>query len=194
MYHGMDWYGRTLEVREVCASTSPLALTRLTYTTPRTATWGFRGQATSAVAYGVRRLGGRGLRGGGFRGGFHCGAYSGAGGYDFSNQDLYTDYSGPDQGGAYGDGGSGYGTHGGGHHGAGFAGPGAAEYGRLVWNLPWSTANEDLVELFETMGQLKLAEILFDGAHLKGCGVVQFAHVGEAETAIAKVQQYLYGG
>jgi len=56
-----------------------------------------------------------------------------------------------------------------------------------------------------------LAEILFDGTRSKGCGVVQFAQVAEAETAIgsllasyyalflmrlsiAKFQQYMYGG
>jgi hypothetical protein len=50
--------------------------------------------------------------------------------------------------------------------------------------LPWSTANEDLVELFETTGQVGLAEILFDGTRSKGAGVVQFAQVAEAETAI----------
>ena len=50
--------------------------------------------------------------------------------------------------------------------------------------LPWSTANEDLVELFETTGQVELAEILFDGTRSKGAGVVQFAQVTEAETAI----------
>ena len=50
--------------------------------------------------------------------------------------------------------------------------------------LPWSTANEDLVELFETTGQVELAEILYEGTRSKGCGVVQFAQVPEAETAI----------
>jgi len=57
----------------------------------------------------------------------------------------------------------------------------------LTWwfrQLPWSTANEDLVELFETTGQVELAEILFDGTRSKGAGVVQFAQVAEAETAI----------
>jgi hypothetical protein len=82
-----------------------------------------------------------------------------------------------------------------------------------MFQLPWSTANEDLVELFETTGQVELAEILFDGTRSKGCGVVQFAQVAEAETAIgllyhsslgdpdlilsfsaAKFQQYMYGG
>ncbi|KAF7361176.1 hypothetical protein MSAN_01149500 [Mycena sanguinolenta] len=182
MYHGTDWYGRTLEVREDrYAGLSGAG--------------GFRGGFRGARGFG------RGLRGGGFRGGFRGGAYGGAG-RDFSNQDIYADYSGPDQGGAYGGGGGGggYGGHGG-HHGTAFAGPGGAGYVEpepsqqiMVRNLPWSTANEDLVELFETTGQVELAEILFDGARSKGCGVVQFAQVGEAETAIAKFQQYMYGG
>jgi len=41
--------------------------------------------------------------------------------------------------------------------------------------------NEDPVELFETTGQVELAEILFDGMLLRGPGVVQFAQVAEAE-------------
>ena len=51
-----------------------------------------------------------------------------------------------------------------------------------------------MVELFETTGQVELAEILFDGTRSKGCGVVQFSAVPEAETAIAKFQSYMYGG
>lgn len=50
------------------------------------------------------------------------------------------------------------------------------------------------MELFETTGQVELAEILFDGTRSKGCGVVQFSQVVEAETAIAKFQGYMYGG
>lgn len=78
--------------------------------------------------------------------------------------------------------------------------------------MPWSTANEDLVELFETTGQVELAEILFEGTRSKGMGVVQFSNIPEAETAIgeclhllvlacltffvhiAKFQNYMYGG
>ena len=60
--------------------------------------------------------------------------------------------------------------------------------------LPWSTANEDLVELFETTGQVELAEILFDGTRSKGCGVVQFAQVQEAETAIGVCSVYVDKG
>ena len=79
------------------------------------------------------------------------------------------------------------------------------------FQLPWSTANEDLVELFETTGQVELAEILFEGTRSKGMGVVQFSNIPEAETAIgehvrpftfpcltvpstAKFQNYMYGG
>jgi len=185
MYHGFDWYGRTLEVREdrYAGLSGP---------------GGFRGGFRGAPRGG---FGGRGLRGGGFRGGFRGGYGGQAGaGRDFSNQDIYADYSGPDQGAGGGlrmdnyGAGAGYGGSVGGFP----SGPAYAEAEPsqqiMVRNLPWSTANEDLVELFETTGQVELAEILFDGTRSKGCGVVQFAQVGEAETAIAKFQQYMYGG
>ena len=61
-----------------------------------------------------------------------------------------------------------------------------------VRQLPWSTANEDLVELFETTGQVELAEILYEGTRSKGCGVVQFAQVQEAETAIGTCPRTLF--
>lgn len=61
----------------------------------------------------------------------------------------------------------------------------------IVWactdewlQLPWSTANEDLVELFETTGHVQQAEILYDGSRSKGMGIVQFEQIDEAETAI----------
>jgi RNA recognition motif-containing protein len=194
MYHGFDWYGRTLEVREdrYAGLSGPGGFRG----------GGFRGSRGSG---GPSRGGFRGGMRGGFRGGGFA-AQAGGAGRDFSNQDLYADYSGPDQqaapGGLRMDG---YGG------GGGFAATGPAAFGGsggpgagytepepsqqiMVRNLPWSTANEDLVELFETTGQVELAEILFDGTRSKGCGVVQFAQVGEAETAIAKFQQYMYGG
>ncbi|EIW78302.1 RNA-binding domain-containing protein [Coniophora puteana RWD-64-598 SS2] len=202
MYNGFDWYGRILEVREdrFAGLSGPGA---------------FRGGGLRGGLGGGRGLRG-GFRGGlrgGFRGGFGGGGGGGggAGGRDFSNSDIYADYSGPDQGGAGGarmDGysaGAGGGAGGGGGGGGGFAaggfsGPPAPAFDLapsqqiMVRNLPWSTANEDLVELFETTGQVELAEILFDGTRSKGCGVVQFAQVPEAETAIAKFQSYMYGG
>lgn len=64
--------------------------------------------------------------------------------------------------------------------------PGAPDSRVFPLQLPWSTANEDLVELFETTGQVELAEILFEGTRSKGCGVVQFGQVQEAETAIGE--------
>ncbi|TFK48928.1 RNA-binding domain-containing protein [Heliocybe sulcata] len=184
MYNGFDWYGRQLEVRlDRYAGLSG----------PGTFRGGFRG--------GPRGGGGfrGGLRGGGFRGGFR-GGFQGGGagaGRDFS-QDLYADYSGPDQqvgGGLRMD------NYGGGFGNQGFGGAAAAPFPDaepsqqiMVRNLPWSTANEDLVELFETTGQVELAEILFEGTRSKGMGVVQFSTVPEAETAIAKFQNYMYGG
>ncbi|KAF7334374.1 hypothetical protein MVEN_02266300 [Mycena venus] len=210
MYHGTDWYGRTLEVREdryADLSGAGGLPRRVPRRTARARAWGTRARRRvprGLPGWRVRRRRGRAT---------------------FSNQDLYADYSGPDQGGAYGGGhGGGYGAHGGAHHGAGFAGPGGAGYVEpepsqqiMVRNvrapnfLPTFSGfpslilahlssyrgrrrTRDLVELFETTGQVELAEILFDGARSKGCGVVQFAQVGEAETAIAKFQQYMYGG
>ncbi|TDL22750.1 RNA-binding domain-containing protein [Rickenella mellea] len=187
MYNGFDWYGRTLEVREdrYAGLSGPGS---------------FRGG-------GLRGRGGfrGGLRGSGFRGGFR-GGYAGGGadsGRAFNN-DLYADYSGPDQQAGSGLRMDGYqGGAGAGFGAAGAAAPfggGAAAYEPepsqqiMVRNLPWSTANEDLVELFETTGQVELAEILFEGTRSKGCGVVQFSAITEAETAIAKFQQYMYGG
>jgi RNA recognition motif. (a.k.a. RRM, RBD, or RNP domain) len=52
--------------------------------------------------------------------------------------------------------------------------------------LPWSTSNEDLVELFQTTGTVEHAEVVYEGTRSKGVGVVQFATVEEAETAIGK--------
>ncbi|PWN35972.1 uncharacterized protein FA14DRAFT_122073 [Meira miltonrushii] len=64
----------------------------------------------------------------------------------------------------------------------------------FVKNLPWSTSNEDLVELFQTTGKVDEAEVLIEGTRSKGVGVVQFASISDAETSIAKFQGYVYGG
>ena len=106
MYNGFEWYGRTLEVREdrYAGLTGP-------------------GSYRGGLRGGRGGLGGRGSyrgapRGSGFRGGY-AGA---AGGRDFSSQDLYADYSGPDQQRSMGMGG-GYGgdaSYGGGGYGGGF--------------------------------------------------------------------------
>lgn len=61
--------------------------------------------------------------------------------------------------------------------------------------LPWSTSNDDLVELFSTIGKVEQAEIQYEpSGRSRGSGVVRFDSADTAETAIAKFQGYQYGG
>ncbi|KAI0726535.1 RNA-binding domain-containing protein [Fomitopsis betulina] len=172
MYNGFDWYGRTLEVRE-----------------DRYAGLSGPGSYRGGVRGGLRGGPRGGLRGG-LRGSYR-GGYGGGGGREFSDG-LYAPYSGPDQAGAALNGFDANYVAAAASYGGGYETEPSQQI--MVRNLPWSTANEDLVELFETTGQVELAEILFEGTRSKGCGVVQFGQVPEAETAIAKFQQYMYGG
>lgn len=90
---------------------------------------GFRG--------GMRGLRGGGFRGGGFRGGFRGGFGGQAGvGRDFSNQDLYADYSGPDQQAAAPTGPGQLRMDGHGYHAGGFAGAGAGFGGAPAYAEP----------------------------------------------------------
>ncbi|KAI1942177.1 g-strand binding protein [Ophidiomyces ophidiicola] len=168
-FNGYDWHGRNLEVREDrFASSAP---------------GGYGGRG------GFGGFGGRGGFGGG-RGGF-----AGRGGF-----------------GGYG------GGRGGGGFGSNFSGGGGnfennnasippnpftdfATYGGersaviYVRNLPWSTCNEDLVELFSTIGKVERAEIQYEpNGRSRGTGVVQFDTIENAETAISKFTGYQYGG
>jgi len=53
--------------------------------------------------------------------------------------------------------------------------------------LPWSTSNEDLVELFTTIGKVERAEIQYEpNGRSRGTGVVEFDTAENAETAIGK--------
>lgn len=144
---------------------------------------------------------GMGIGGGGGGSGMGMGG-GGRGGRNFSN-DLYADYNGPD-----GSASNGMAVD---PVGSGLQ-PEPAEPNQqiLVRNvgrsllprvypinniqLPWSTSNEDLVELFETVGTVVLAEILFDGNRSKGEGIVQFTETAEAQTAGEKFTGYMYGG
>jgi len=173
-FNGYDWQGRQLEVRE---------------------------DRFAAAAPGGGGFGGRGgFGGGGFggRGGFG-GARGGFGG---------------------GRGGFGGGFAGRGGFGGGFGAPPAAAGGYeggasnppneftdyatsggepseiiYVRNLPWSTSNEDLVELFSTIGKVARAEIQYEAnGRSRGTGVVQFEKLEDAVTAIAKFTGYQYGG
>ena len=61
--------------------------------------------------------------------------------------------------------------------------------------LPWSTSNEDLVELFQTIGAVDRAEIQYEpNGRSRGSGVVQFTNTSDAQTSIEKFQGYNYGG
>ncbi|KAI8461793.1 RNP domain-containing protein [Phakopsora pachyrhizi] len=179
MFNGFEYEGRTISVREDRSGS---------YNS------GSRGSLRGAT-------GGRSMPGGrsGFKGG-PANGYHGSGSRDTSN--LYGDYSGQDNpsgGGSdhlEGGGGGVRGSLGGrGSSGGGGASLSAQPSQQIfVKNLPWSTSNEDLVELFQTTGKVQNAEVLVEGGRSKGVGVVEFETVGEAETAIAKFQNYSYGG
>lgn len=60
--------------------------------------------------------------------------------------------------------------------------------------LPWSTSNEDLVELFTTIGKVERAEIQYEpNGRSRGTGVVQFDSPENAETAICTLLQLMHG-
>jgi RNA recognition motif-containing protein len=51
--------------------------------------------------------------------------------------------------------------------------------------LPWSTCNDDLIDLFSTIGKVDRAEIQYEpNGRSRGTGVVQFDTADTAETAI----------
>ncbi|PKY07375.1 RNA-binding domain-containing protein [Aspergillus campestris IBT 28561] len=174
-FNGYDWQGRPLEVREDrFAGAGP----------------GFGGG------------GGRGAFGGGGRGAF--GGFPGRGGFGGGRGAF---------GGFPGRGGFGAPPPGGGGFGApGFEGGGMApappnpftdfatsggEKSPVIYvrNLPWSTCNEDLVDLFSTIGKVDRAEIQYEpNGRSRGTGVVQFDSADTAETAISKFTGYQYGG
>ncbi len=59
--------------------------------------------------------------------------------------------------------------------------------------LPWSTSNEDLVELFTTIGKVERAEIQYEpNGRSRGTGVVEFGSADDAETAIGKLESGPY--
>ncbi|KAI0381058.1 RNA-binding domain-containing protein [Hypomontagnella monticulosa] len=174
-FNGFEWQGRMLEVRE-----------------DRFAHQGGVGGGYGRGGFG----GGRGGFGGGSYGGGRGGFGGGRGGF----------------GGGYGGGGGrgGYGgpAGGGGGYDANNSTPAApnpftdfATAGTdpsetiFVRNLPWSTSNDDLVELFTTIGKVEQAEIQYEpSGRSRGSGVVRFDSTGTAETAISKFQGYHYGG
>ncbi|KAF6815532.1 RRM domain-containing protein [Colletotrichum sojae] len=166
-FNGYDWQGRMLEVREdrFAAAGGPMGFAG------RGGFHGMRGGFGGGYGRGGFGGGRGGFGGGGFgRGGFSGG---GGGGFDAGNApsvppNPFTDYA--------------------------TAGTERSET-IYVRNLPWSTSNEDLVELFTTIGKVEQAEIQYEpSGRSRGTGVVRFDSADTAETAIAKFQGYQYGG
>jgi len=166
-FNGYDWQGRVLEVRE----------DRYANAGPGLGNRGGYGSFSSRGGFGgpTNRggFGGRGGYSGGYGGrGGHGGSFSGGGGYDApgaSNPpNPFTDFA----------------TSNGERSGTIF-----------VRNLPWSTCNDDLVELFSTIGKVERAEIQYEtNGRSRGSGVVEFDGVDTAQTAIDKFSGYQYGG
>ena len=179
-FNGYDWQGRALEVRED------------RFANPMGGGYGGRGGFGGGFGgrggFGARGgFGGRGAYGGGYGGrggGYGGGGYGGApamgGGASYTAEasnppNPFTDFA----------------TSGGER--------GPVIYVRnvsmvqlmrkLVLNclpqLPWSTSNEDLVELFTTIGKVERAEIQYEpNGRSRGTGVVEFDSTENAETAI----------
>ncbi|CAF9937763.1 MAG: hypothetical protein HETSPECPRED_000649 [Heterodermia speciosa] len=181
-FNGYDWQGRMLEVREDRFAGPPGG--------------GYGGRGGFGGGFGARGggFGGRGGFGGG-RGGY-AGGYGGRGGYGGGG------YGAPPAAAAAG-GGAGFDT------GVGTAAPnpftdyatsgGERSETIYVRNLPWSTSNEDLVELFTTIGKVERAEIQYEpNGRSRGTGVVQFDTAENSETAICKLailaMEESYGG
>lgn len=172
-FNNYDWQGRQLEVRE--------------------------DRFAGSSGFGGRGGGFGGGRGGSFGGGFgRGGGFAGRGG------GFGGGYGGGRGGGAPSAGGSGFG---GGYGGSDYSSVPPNEFTDhatsggersatiYVRNLPWSTSNDDLVELFNTIGKVERAEIQYEpNGRSRGTGVVLFDTAENAETAISKFTGYLYGG
>ncbi|KAI4156456.1 MAG: hypothetical protein LQ340_000271 [Diploschistes diacapsis] len=166
-FNGYNWEGRTLEVREDRFA-GPVGGGRGGY-------GGFRGGYGDRGSFGGRgglaARGAYGGGGGGFsggRGGFGGGFGGAPPSFEPVPQNEFTDFA----------------TSGG-------------DKSEIIYvrNLPWSTSNEDLIELFTTIGKVERAEIQYEpNGRSRGTGVVQFDTADNAETAIAKFTGYQYGG
>ncbi|KAJ5125393.1 Nucleotide-binding alpha-beta plait [Penicillium atrosanguineum] len=174
-FNGYEWQGRPLEVRE----------DRFAGGGPgfggRGGGFGGRGGFGGGPGFGGRGgFAGRGGFGGGFRGGYGGPPAFGGGGFDAgggapppapvasSPPNPFTDFA-----------------------------TSAGEKSAVIYvrNLPWSTCNEDLIDLFSTIGKVERAEIQYEpNGRSRGTGVVEFDSADTAETAIAKFTGYQYGG
>lgn len=168
-FNGYDWQGRPLEVREDRFATSGGFGGRGGFGARGGFGGGFggRGGFQPRGGFGGGFGGGRGGYGGGFGGGAP-GGFDGGAGAVAAVPNPFTDYA--------------------------TAGTDRSEI-IYVRNLPWSTSNEDLVELFTTIGKVEQAEIQYEpNGRSRGTGVVRFDSAENAETAIEKFSGYQYGG
>ncbi|CAG8607082.1 7549_t:CDS:10 [Paraglomus brasilianum] len=189
-YDGYEWNGRRIEVREDRFAGGPPP--------PR-----FAGRPR---LYNPSYGGGSGgpYYGGGYGSGYISmsggpGQYETyGGGYgEFGGSGGMLDYSGGEFGGNYGapyGAGPGYdGTSG--YYGAqGSSSGGVSGTQVYVKNLPYTTTNLDLRELFKHCGNVVRTEILEINGRPRGAGIVQFENYESARLAIEKFNGYTYGG
>ncbi|KAF9331982.1 hypothetical protein BGZ91_011886 [Linnemannia elongata] len=75
------------------------------------------------------------------------------------------------------------------------SGPAAGSGDRIyIRNLPFTTTNQDLRDLFRICGSIRSAEVLMQDGRAKGSGVVRFESFEAADKAVAKFNGYSYGG
>ncbi|KAF8970529.1 hypothetical protein BGZ46_010425 [Entomortierella lignicola] len=75
------------------------------------------------------------------------------------------------------------------------SGPAAGSGDQIyIRNLPFTTTEQDLRDLFRTCGPIRMAEILTSNGRPKGSGSVRFEMFESADKAVAKFNGYIYGG
>ncbi|KAF9433168.1 hypothetical protein BGZ76_009807 [Entomortierella beljakovae] len=75
------------------------------------------------------------------------------------------------------------------------SGPAAGSGDQIyIRNLPLTTTEQDLRDLFRTCGHIRLAEIILSNGRPKGSGIVRFEMFEAADKAVAKFNGYIYGG
>ncbi|KAG0347498.1 hypothetical protein BG004_007645 [Podila humilis] len=75
------------------------------------------------------------------------------------------------------------------------SGPAAGSGDQIyVRNLPLTTTDTDLKDLFRSCGQILMTEILVHNGRPKGSGIVRFQEFESADKAVAKFNGWIYGG
>lgn len=54
----------------------------------------------------------------------------------------------------------------------------------LVFQLPYTTTDQDLVDLFNSFGEIERANIQMANGRSRGAGIVQFSSIDAAEAAV----------